>query len=383
MVHPLWSYANDSLRYPEESKEALKELVEWTKEADVVLVAGEGRSGYVGRMGATMIKDASSYWKDVYFMTDSNFPSRKRLEGKEVLTIPVSSSGRTSDIIRFVKEIKEVSNNGKVASFTSFKGGDPTPLEDISDLIVLTPLGREDKAKVEKRGGSYGSWKLVSESDPTMGDIAEELALIGLYSVASGVAGEYKAPDTVPEYLKEWIMTDSNMEGYHYLTETMKNSSGVLLFARGTSDNIAGMIANRGRHYGTRIRAVSEATSPRLDPNMDLIVLSNSANPLYGEDIKGLKKRKELSRRVGPETYRSPTFTAVVGREADWLKECQNYIVIGNGVEQPYTFVRSDEITVPDVFRPVVPIILNAALRGVAHEYGITEELAKGRHRNI
>ena len=374
------------LSFPDSSKESLNVAGKKINDADKIFLTGEGRSGYVAELGSRMLNKAKGEGsgKEIYFFKDSNLPSAGELGSGKVLVIAASSSGKTTDVLRFIDEVKKYAppKDLSVVAFTSFVEG--TPLVGRcgdNDIIVETPLGKEDKEKISQREGSYGFWRMISPKEPAMGDVSEELTLIGMYALASGLSGRPVSPDYVNEVLWKWVEEEENIGRYEYLTNAMMNESEVLLFGRGMSSSVANMVANRATHYGTSVRSVSEATSPKLSPTGHLVIISNSANPRYAEDIEGLKK-KGITRQVGKDSYNKPKITAIVGRLEPWVEECDNYLVIGNGSPKKTTFF-AEAGSPPSVFYPAAAIVLNAALRNEAYKKGITEVLAKSGHSNI
>lgn len=146
----------------------VKLLVEMVKEKKRIYVAGEGRSGLVGKSFATRLARLE---KTVYVVGETVTPPVRAGD----LMVVVSGSGETKTILETVKICRVM--RGEVISLTASAG---SALAKLSHKVILIP------AQLPKRlGNVYQSRELIGVPErPPKASIFELLALIFLEVVS-------------------------------------------------------------------------------------------------------------------------------------------------------------------------------------------------------
>lgn len=377
------------LKVPREFEEKLKKACEVVEKASVVTTQGEGRSGDAAKIIAAWISDVSPYSeRDSRFADDIGAMNPSRLGQEGAVGIMVSGSGTTREVVDLARELKEHDNY--IISFTSNKD---STLGEMSDLVLETPRSSKEVAVDYSMGNtklrSYEASqlakpepadKMVTSGKDTMGDRHEETVLCAGYSIASGLAGKGASPNSVIDYLIDFLSDEAGVGDYNYLAKVIYHEAGdeetgqLILDGKGPSADVASMVVNRAVHYRINLRSLSSPDRPAMKDKKGALFISSSARDLKQEieTLRGLNYHLRGQKK-------GPYVCAVTGRHADWLEKCDGYVVLGDSPGRDYKFVREPDGT-PEKFYALASIFLNSVMRAVANYKGIGEASARYYH---
>jgi hypothetical protein len=391
----------ERFRVPGEVIEALDRLSGEILERQIIVFWGKGRSGFASKIGMNYLGDVLP-GKEIYSAESSPGLNHDKLASKSSLVLLTSGSGETVEVTGLARDFQNLKDDDvdtKVASFTYHPD---STLSGYSDITVRMPEGVVKRPKVAERSFDLdqilpGREEVVSEDEPTMGDLAEELFPILFYTLAhniyargrpgGGHAGA-KSPNEVIDYMRGWLdheeLNDDlepvkvNLGKYNKLAREIKvhRNSGIRIYSHGPSEQVSNMIVNRSNHYGIECAASSGARVPPLDETGMLLVVSSSAGDYTQKIVRTVRESPDLN-----YGSKKPYIFAVVGRHDGWLDElCDDYLVIGDSKKRERPYIRGG--TTPEVFYALVPILINGAMRKVASELKLTKKYAKNHHGN-
>ena len=380
-----WLYL-DRLWFSPDVKRSVGKAGEIIADSSVVTTKGEGRSGEVAHLISHMWSDVSGSSRDIRFASEAGAMNPERLGVPDAVSVGISTSGETSEVVKWAEEMKKCGNY--LIAFTSNRG---SSLAHLSDLIVDTTSNSNSKEGADSvRSGSYEERQLIPHTRlvhpgyHTMGDPSEEKALLGGYAIACGLLGEKTSPNKPIGYLRQWFQDEKKVEMYNALAKaiyhygTEDDAGQVIITGVGPSRHVGGMIINRASHYRINIKGSFADDPPKMHANKMLLALSSSARKENSNILR------EVRRKTRAELYGrtiEPYFFAVTGTYADWLGDCDAYIVVGSSRTRDYQFVR--ELEDPELFYVVTPILLNSVLRTVANYLNIPEAGARFLHTNL
>lgn len=359
------------------------------QKAPVVTTKGEGRSGDAAKILAAWIADVSEYGqRDSRFADETGAMNPGRVGQEGAVGILVSGSGKTREVVDLARELKEYDNY--LISFTS---NPDSKLGKLSDLVLETLSSTKEVGVNYTMGNaklrSYEAAQLakpepaddtVTSGKDTMGDRHEESVLCAGYSLASGLAGKGTSPNTVVDYLINFLSTDRGLDDYNFLAKVIYHEAGdeetgqLILDGKGPSADVASMVVNRAVHYRINLRSLSSPDRPAMKGKKGVLFLSSSARDLQQEidTLRGMNYHLRGQQK-------GPYVCALTGRKAGWLDECDGHVVLGDSPGRDYRFVRKPDGT-PEIFYAAAPILLNSVMRAVANYKGIGEASARYYH---
>lgn len=123
-------------------KTLIKESVELISAASLVLFIGNGSSGSLAEYGA---RQFSNVGKQTFFVKDPSYPfSKNEKNPSKIVTIALSVSGETQNIITQVNDIRE--NGGKIISITN---NSENTLAKISDINIPYFVPQEKRGHLD------------------------------------------------------------------------------------------------------------------------------------------------------------------------------------------------------------------------------------------
>lgn len=349
----------------------IKESLECIKEADKVVFAGRGRSGYAAEIGQWFFSDLG---KETSFYNGPDHPRKEEFEKKNIVLLAISGSGETSEIVQTARDY-----NNQEARVMSITASLDSSLSELSDLVIEVKKGREEQIE-----GSYIERQIIRPDTPTMGDESEEMSLLTLYLMGKKLENPglevKKEAEAEVENLKR--VFEEKEESYLEVKKALNDywNTGVYLIGLGKSETVCKMVSNRAQHYGMEIYCTGNSTNPPIKPQNLAVIVSGSGSA-GGIHKNNIKKIKEQSTGLGGQSNRA-VIAAVVGGENGIEGESDESLSLG-GANPCGTDPTIDEMGELEPFYFRTPVVFNMMLREIAEERGITEKLAEDKHVNI